>query len=97
MLNNEELIDLTESTAQALKAHAESGEKARTTAKRRAEEVLKQSHRRGFLEAVTEVVEHDTTHAEHFNKLADTIVKMPASDFPLFATLLRLKYTVFSK
>lgn len=97
MLNNEELIDLTESTAQALKAHAESGKNTHTTEKRRAEEVLKQSHRRGFLEAVTEVVEHDDTHAEHFNKLADTIVKMPASDFPLFATLLRLKYTVFSK
>ncbi|PEN09391.1 hypothetical protein CRI93_01310 [Longimonas halophila] len=97
MLNNEELIDLTESTAQALKAHAESGEDTYTTEKRRAEEVLKAGHRREFLDALTAVLKEDDSHAEHFNKLADTIVKMPASDFPLFATLLRLKYTVFSK
>ena len=97
MLNNEELITLTEETAQALRDHAASGTKGRTTSKRRAEEVLKAGHRRAFLDALTAVLEEDGSRADHFNKVADQVVKMPASDFPLFATLLRLKYTVFSK
>jgi len=97
MLNNEDLIALTERTAQALRDHAASGTKGRTTAKRRAEEVLKASHRREFLDALTAVLEEDGSQAKHFNEVADQVVKMPASDFPLFSTLLRLKYTVFSK
>lgn len=94
MLNNQDLIDITEETANALREHAASGTKARATAKRRAEQVLEASHRRAFLEALTEILAEDGTHAEHFNRVADEVVKMPASDFPLFAALLRLKYHV---
>jgi chorismate mutase len=97
MLNNEDLIDTTEQLAQALREHAESGEKGRTKAKRRAEQVLDASREREFLEALTEVVENDGSHASLFDEIADEVVKMPSSDFPLFATLLRLKYKVFSQ
>ena len=97
MLNNEDLIDTTEQLAQALREHAASGEKGRTKAKRRAEQVLEASHRREFLAAITDVLEQDGSRAELFNEIADEVVKMPSSDFPLFATLLRLKYKVFSQ
>lgn len=96
MLNNQDLIDITEETAKALREHAASDTKGRTTARRRAEQVLEATHRRAFLEALTEVIEHDGTRAEHFNEVADEVVKMPTSDFPLFAALLRLKYHVFA-
>lgn len=97
MLNNEDLIDTTEQLAQALREHATSDTKGRATAKRRAEQVLESSHRREFLEALTDVIEHDGSHAALFDEIADEVVKMPSSDFPLFATLLRLKYKVFSQ
>lgn len=97
MLNNEDLIDTTEQLAQALRNHSESDEKGRTEPKRRAEQVLDASHQREFLEALTDVVEHDGSHADLFDEIADEVVKMPSSDFPLFATLLRLKYKVFGQ
>lgn len=97
MLNNEDLIDTTEQLAKALREHAESDTKGRKTAQNRAEQVLDASHQREFLEALTEVVENEGSHADLFDEIADEVVKMPSSDFPLFATLLRLKYKVFSQ
>jgi hypothetical protein len=97
MLNNEDLIEVTEQLAEALREHAESDTKGRTTNKRRAEQALKASHRREFLESLTEIAKEDGTRADLFNDTADEVVKMPSSDFPLFATLLRLKYHVFSQ
>jgi hypothetical protein len=97
MLNNEDLIDTTERLAGALREYSKSDTKGRTTAKRAAEQVLEASHRREFLESLSEVVADDGTHANLINEIADEVVKMPSSDFPLFATLLRLKYHVFSQ
>ena len=97
MLNNEDLIDTTEQLAQALREHAQSDTKGRKTAENRAEQVLEASHQREFLEALTEVVENDGSHAALFDEIADEVVKMPSGDFPLFATLLRLKYKVFDQ
>jgi hypothetical protein len=97
MLNNEDLITITERLAGALREYAQSDTKGRTTAKRTAEQVLEASHRREFLETLSEIVENDGTHADLINEIADEVVKMPSSDFPLFATLLRLKYHVFSQ
>lgn len=97
MLNNEDLITTTERLAGALREYAGSDTNARTTNKRTAEQVLEASHRRAFLEALSEVVESDDAHADLIDEIADEVVKMPSSDFPLFATLLRLKYHVFSK
>jgi len=97
MLNNEDLITTTERLAGALREFAQSDTKGRTTNKRTAEQVLEAGHRRAFLESLSEVVESDGTHANLINEIADEVVKMPSSDFPLFATLLRLKYHVFSQ
>jgi len=97
MLNNQDLIDVTEKTAQALFQHAKSGTKGRSTALNRAEQVLDATHKREFLDALTSVIEEGEEATEHFDALADEVVNMPASDFPLFATLLRLKYAVISK
>ena len=97
MLNNEDLIETTEQVAQALRKYAQSDTKGRVTNKRRAEQVLEASHRREFLASLTEVVKNDSAHAHFIDEIADEVVKMPSSDFPLFVTLLRLKYYVFSK
>ena len=97
MLNNEDLIDTTEQLAEALREYAQSDKRAKTTAKRTAEQVLEASHRQEFLESLSAVVEGDATHAALINEIGDEVVKMPSSDFPLFATLLRLKYHVFSQ
>ena len=97
MLNNEELIDTTEQLAEALRDYAQSDTKGRVTKKRTAEQVLKASHRREFLESLSAVVEDDATHAALIDEIGDEVVKMPSNDFPLFATLLRLKYKVFSQ
>ena len=97
MLNNEDLIDTTEQLAEALREYAQSDKRAKTTAKRTAEQVLEASHRQEFLESLSAVVEDDATHATLINEIGDEVVKMPSSDFPLFATLLRLKYHVFSQ
>lgn len=97
MLNNEDLITTTERLAGALREYAQSDTKGRVTNKRIAEQVLEASHRRAFLESLSEVVENDGTYANLINEIANEIVKMPSSDFPLFATLLRLKYHVFSQ
>jgi hypothetical protein len=97
MLNNEDLIDKTEQLAEALRGHAQSDTKGRKTAENRAEQVLEAGHQREFLEALTEVVDNDGSHAGLFDEIADEVVRMPSSDFPLFATLLRLKYHVFSQ
>jgi len=97
MLNNEDLITTTERLANALREYAQSDTKGRTTAKRTAEQVLEASHRREFLESLSEIVENGGTHAGLINEIADEVVKMPSSDFPLFATLLRLNYHVFSQ
>jgi uncharacterized protein YnzC (UPF0291/DUF896 family) len=97
MLNNEDLIDTTEQLAEALRDYAQSDTKGRVTKKRTAEQVLKANHRREFLESLSAVVEDDATHAALIDEIGDEVVKMPSNDFPLFATLLRLKYKVFSQ
>lgn len=96
MLNNEDLIDTTEQLAEALRDYAQSDDTT-TTTKRTAEQVLKAGHRREFLESLTAIVEDDATHAALIDEIGDEVVKMPSNDFPLFATLLRLKYHVFSQ
>lgn len=97
MLNNQDLIDVTEETAQALLDHARSGTNARSKALNRTKQVLDATHKREFLGALTTVIEEGEEKTDHFDALADEVVNMPASDFPLFATLLRLKYAVISK
>jgi hypothetical protein len=97
MLNNEDLIDTTEQLAEALREYAQSDTKGRVTKKRTAEQVLEAGHRKEFLESLSAVVEDDATHAALIDEIGDEVVKMPSSDFPLFATLLRLKYHVFSQ
>jgi hypothetical protein len=92
MLNNEELLEVAGNAAEALRAHAKSGKRGRATPKRRAEQVLDASNKRGFVEQLTEVLENDGEHAAHFEELVEQVVTMPASDFPLFLTLIKFKY-----
>lgn len=93
MLDNKDLISLAEEAARTLRAHAESGTKARATQKREAEQVLDASGRRVFIDGLTEIVQDkDAEVRERLNELVNAIVGMPASDFPLLLTLMRFKY-----
>lgn len=93
MLDNKDLISLAEEAAHTLRAHSESGTKARSTQQREAEQVLDASGRRVFIEGLTEIVQgKDADVRERLDELVDAIIGMPASDFPLLLTLMRFKY-----
>jgi hypothetical protein len=89
--NNEELLAFAEESANALhEAARPSGSK--TTNQRQVDEVLKAGSRKPFVEAITAVVERDGTHAKALNRLVHAVMTMPATDVPLFLSLLRFKY-----
>jgi len=95
MLNNEDLLAFADETAEALYAYAGAAGRGKTTHLRAVEEgVLKATHRRAFIDGLTEILEKDGAHAETFDRLVTEVVKMPASDFPLLLTLIRFKYAL---
>jgi hypothetical protein len=94
MLNNEDLLDFAQETAEALRAFAASEDSSTTGRQRKAEAALKAGGRRAFIDELTGIVEKDAQHAETFDRLVTEVVKMPSSDFPLLQTLIKFKYAV---
>lgn len=94
MLNNEDLLDFAQETAEALRDFAASEEGSTVKRKRKAEAALKAGNRRAFIDKLTSLLEEDCENAETFDRLVDEIVKMPSSDFPLLQTLIKFKYAV---
>ena len=94
MLNNEDLLDFAQETAEALRAFATNEDSTTTGRKRKAENVLKAGGRRVFIDELTGIVERDGQHAETFDRIVAEVVKMPQSDFPLLQTLIKFKYAV---
>lgn len=92
LTNNEELLTFAEESAIALHEAASPDDRGRASNQRQVEEVLKAGSRRPFVDAVTAVVSRDGTHAEPLNRLVHEVMKMPATDVPLFLSLLRFKY-----
>ena len=95
MLNNEQLLAFADEAAEALHEYAGAGKRGKTINPRAVTEgVLGASHRRAFIEGLTEILNKDGTHAAAFNRLVEEVVKMPTSDFPLLLTLIKFKYAL---
>jgi hypothetical protein len=92
--NNERLLEMAQTTAEALQQHASSSSRAKATSRRLVESTLEAGNRRRFIEGLTEILETDGAHAEQFDALVHEIVRMPASDFPLLLTLIKFKYAL---
>lgn len=94
MLNNQQLIELTRKIASVLKDYANQGDRAKKVNSNAVDELIKSPHRRQFIEKLAELVRSHSSEKTTFDELADTVVSMPATDFPLFIALLKLKYAV---
>jgi hypothetical protein len=94
MLNNEDLLAFADEMAGALHAYATSDSRGKMTSLRTVEGVLESTHRRAFIDGLTDILKKDSTHAETFDRLVTEVVKMPSNDFPLLLTLIRFKYAL---
>jgi len=94
MLNNQQLIELTKKIASVLKDFANQGDRGKKVNSNAVDDLLKSAHRRQFIEKLAEFVKNYDAEKTTFDELGDTIVLMPATDFPLFMALLKLKYAV---
>ena len=96
MLNNKQLIELTQSFASVLNDFSNQKDRSKTTNSRNVEELLKSPNRRQFIEQLAKMLENKDNmgNADQFDQLSDTVVLMPTTDFPLFMALLKLKYAV---
>lgn len=90
--NNEELLNFAEESAKVLHDAASPDPRGKATHQRQVDEVLKAGSRRTFVDAVTAVVERDGAYGEALNRLVQAVITMPATDVPLFLSLLRFKY-----
>lgn len=97
MLNNDDLLKLTDETAKALYEVAGQGQRGKTTHKRIVEQVFEARNKKTFIEHLTAVLEADNSHKEIFHNVVQQAVKMPATDVPLFITLLRFQYIYVSR
>ncbi|MEZ4777038.1 MAG: hypothetical protein R3D00_27935 [Bacteroidia bacterium] len=93
MLNKTELLQLASDIAAALLEYEKLSEKGKSTHSRLTEEVRTSSNIKTFIDKLTEVLDNASEHAETFKNVVDQVLKMPADNFPLFATLIRFEYT----
>ncbi|MGH7503222.1 MAG: hypothetical protein ACREL7_15965 [Longimicrobiales bacterium] len=96
MLNNADLIELAQSTAEVLKRHSVSDERGKMAGRRRVDAVLNASGVRPLIDALTDIVKEDGEVAAQIDALVKEIIRMPRSDVPLVLTLIRFKYAVES-
>lgn len=95
MLNNQQLLDLTQRIAMVLtQAGADNSQRGKKVNRNAVADLLESGQRRQLIERMAAFVESAPDQAELFDEIGDTIVRMPATDFPLFMALLKLKYAV---
>ncbi|PWJ55962.1 hypothetical protein CLV98_11256 [Dyadobacter jejuensis] len=98
MLNNQQLIDLTKKFASALNDFSNQKDRSKTIKSRSVDELLKASNRRSFIEQlaklVTENESQESTFYQTVDELANIVITIPLTDFPLFMALLKLKYAL---
>lgn len=94
MLNNQQLIDLTTKIAAVLNEFTSQGERGKKVNSNAVDKLLDAKNRREFIEKIADFIKSDEGNATSFDELGNTIVLMPATDFPLFMALLKLKYAV---
>ncbi len=94
MLNNQQLIDTTTKVASVLNEFANQGERGKKINSNAVDKLLDAKNRREFIEKLADFIKNDEGNATSFDELGNTIILMPATDFPLFMALLKLKYAV---
>jgi hypothetical protein len=92
MLNNTEMYELAAQTAKVLLDYEPGQEKAKRTRKTEIETFFEATGRKNFIDALTQMLKTDTSLGETFNKVVETVLKMPHDNFPLFAALIRFQY-----
>ncbi len=93
MLNNTELLTMTEAVAKSLKVFASEG---RTTKQLHLVDTLFKSNRRDkFISAMADIVDQsDKQYHDQFNEVVNYALQIPIDLFPLFVALLRFKYLI---
>ena len=97
MLKNDTLWEKAETYALSL-VEFEGG--AKSAKKDRVNDVVKllaAQHRKGFMEALTTLVEKSDAQPTHFLALAEQVDTMPADNFSYFLTLIRFRYAYLKK
>jgi hypothetical protein len=94
MLSKTELLSLASEIAQALRdfekpTPTDRGTKEKT---RLSEELRTASSVKSFIDKITELLDLAPQNAETFRQVVVQILKMPADNYPLFATLIRFEY-----
>jgi hypothetical protein len=93
MLNNTELITMTEAVAKSLKAFA--NEKRTTRNLNLVDTLLESNHRVKFIAAMADIVDNcDKEYRDQFNQLVNYVLQIPIDLFALFVALLRFKYLI---
>jgi hypothetical protein len=92
MLNNKELLQRAEELAAALDHFRRQDERGKVVHKQMVEELLDQKNRRDFIDALTKLLEKDSSNCTLFERAVYELLSLSPDNVPLFLTLLRFKY-----
>lgn len=95
MLNKTELLNLASAVAKSLsdfENHDRDNNRGKKTSSQETKNVREAKNIREFIEELTEILAKTPVNAEPFREVVEQVVKMPADNFPLFATLIRFEY-----
>ncbi len=92
MLNKTELLSLASDVARALSDFEKSDDRGKKVFSTLSQEVRESSNLKTFIDKLTAVLDQAPSNAEVFNAVVEQVLKMPADNFPLFATLIRFEY-----
>lgn len=95
MLNNKEFLDLAVETARTLHVYVAGGQRGKSTRGNEVSAVLEAKTKRAFAEALSILVEEDTTVAKALNKTLDAVhLDIPPDNVLYFITLVKFKYAL---
>ncbi|MES2733698.1 MAG: hypothetical protein V4714_18275 [Bacteroidota bacterium] len=95
MLNKTELLNLASEVARALSDFEnkdKDNNRGKTNFSQEAKKVREAKNIREFIDELTEILAKTPVNAETFRQVVEQVIKMPADNFPLFATLIRFEY-----
>lgn len=91
MLNKKELLHLASEVATTLLTVEEQyGKRGKTDSSQQSSDILNSINIKQFIENLTGILNNE--NADLFKSVVEQILKMPADNFPLFATLIRFEY-----
>ncbi|MBM4160735.1 MAG: hypothetical protein FJ217_06520 [Ignavibacteria bacterium] len=95
MLNNKDLLTLAEKGSAMLRTYVVGERQARTTRSNTVAKVLDSKNRRELVDALTLVVEDDSSTADVCSAIVNAVMlSVPNDSVPLFVTLMRFKFAL---